>query len=544
MMFKNESEIVAEKAQKRYEALAKQKAQIRRQEAQDLDLDDDGSPNCKDWSFVNESNMAITRWLRRPTPDVLSTELMPSIEEQGIGFFISNFVARPGFIPRGQFEWIPELLERPQVPDLLRHSVNAVSLAGLGNARKSPEISQKARAEYASALRLTTSALQDKTVALRDDTLVSVIMLGMFENMVFSDRQSIDTWAKHTAGASALIVERGPEQFKGSIARRVFHQFYGVALLVALERGEMVHKGLHDLYDDLRPNSDYDRHGRMWTTRIVDVMHDAINLNQDKTSDPVTMLTRAMKIDRELDAVKSLMPSVWHYETLQLATPSDHHFGNVFSVYIDPWIAQMWNNLRSCRMYLYKAVRENIKKGLEHNPPCFIPSLVEPQKLAAEQVMRTTVAGVIASVPQITGMIPFPKQADLVAGTSLASSVMQQAQHRLHPPGTFLDPAQSPGMMHLIWPIYAVGQSDLATPKMRDWAIDMLQFLALRLGTRQAVVLAEELKETQRLGRRTGTITSELDSVDFFFDRMMNLNLGSDGVDVARRNMDKGWWER
>ncbi|KAL6709790.1 hypothetical protein ACN47E_001219 [Coniothyrium glycines] len=544
MMFRNESDVVAKKAEKRYKELGQQKTSgLTQQEPLTLDFTgDDTISHVNDWVFTNASIVPVTGRSRYPTPESLTTELIPSIEQQAVGFFISNFVAKPSVIPRGQFEWVTELLAEPHVDNLLKESVNAVSLAGFGNATKNPIIMQKARSAYVAALRLTKDAVNNKEVALRDDTLVSVIMLGMYENMVFQDRRSIDTWAKHVAGACALIEMRGPEQFKGSVARRIFHQFYGFALLVALERGTLVHKGLHDLYEDLRPNSDYDVHGRQWTTRIVDVMHDAINLNQDKTSPPIEMLRIAMRIDRELDEVKSLMPSIWHYETMQLSEPSLHHFGNVYSIYIDPWIAQMWNNLRSCRMYLYKAVRENIKKGCAQDPPLFLPELVEPQRLAAEQVMRTTVAGIIASVPQITGMIPFPKQSDLETRNSLASGVLERAQHQLHPPGTFLDPAQSPGMMHLIWPLYAAGQSDMATYNMRDWCIEMLQFLARRLGTNQAVVLAEELKETQRAGRRSGAITNELDSVDFFFDSMMILN--GDEYITMNNTFDKGWWEK
>lgn len=35
---------------------------------------------------------------------------------------------------------------------------------------------------------------------------------------------------------------------------------------------------------------------------------------------------------------------------------------------------------------------------------------------------------------------------------------------------------------------------------MRQWIIEILQYVALRIGTRQAVVLAEELKVIQRSG--------------------------------------------
>ncbi|KAH9860811.1 hypothetical protein J1614_012144 [Plenodomus biglobosus] len=532
MMFKNESVIVARKAERRYEELAKAKeVETKSRETTDVlmltqapDEDNLGALGFgKEWDFTRDSSTEMTSWSRYPTPVSMKRDLVPSVEQLALGFFIANYVAQPGLIPRGQFEWVTELLCRDDVDDAFRESVNAVSLAGYANTCKSKAIMQKAQAAYVSALRSTNTSLRDPELAVKDSVLVSVIMLGMYENMIFRDKRSIEVWAKHVHGACTLINLRGPSQFKSSIARRIFHQFYGVALLVALETGTTVHEGLKDLYEDLRPNSDYEVHGRQWTTRIVEVMHDSINLNQDKQADPKSMLARALQIDRELDEVKALMPSIWHYETVHLDTPSPYHYGEFYSVYIDPWIAQMWNNLRSCRMYLYKAVRENIKKGCEaYDPPLFSEAEVLPQKLGAEQVMRATVTGIISSVPQITGMLPFPRASEYRAFTSKAPSALEVCTFPrpiLQPPGTFIDPAKSPGMVHLIWPLYAAGQSDLASYEMREWCITTLQFIAQSIGTRQAVVLAEELKETQRVGRRTGSITDTLERMDFFFDR-------------------------
>ncbi|KAH9867264.1 hypothetical protein IAQ61_007856 [Plenodomus lingam] len=537
MMFKNESVHVARKAERRYEELAKAKGGgDGKSRGSDMlmltPVLHEGNTDVfsfgKEWGSARHSSTDMDSWspYRYPTPKSMRRELVPPMEQQALGFFIANYVAQPGLIPRGQFEWVTELLCRDDVDDAFRESVNAVSLAGYANTCKSPAIMQKAQAAYVSALRSTNASLRDPTLAVKDSVLVSVIMLGMYENMIFHDKRSIEAWAKHVHGACTLINLRGPMQFKSSIARRIFHQFYGVALLVALETGTTVPEGLKGLYEHLRPKSDYEIHGRQWTTRIVEVMHDAINLNQDKRADPKTMLARALQIDRELDEVKALMPSIWHYETVHLNTPSPYHYGAFYSVYIDPWIAQMWNNLRSCRMYLYKAVRENLKKGCEaYDPPLFSEAEALPQKLGAEQVMHATVAGIIASVPQITGMLPFPRASEYRSFTAsqpptAAPRARISARPALQPPGTFLDPAKSPGMMHLIWPLYAAGQSDLATYEMREWCIATLQFIARRIGTRQAVVLAEELKETQRVGRRSGNVTDTLESMDFFFDRV------------------------
>lgn len=521
MMFRNESDVVAKKAEKRYEELAKQKEPTASNRKEQQGLGYDGS----DWvAFTNDpsypprSSTHMVPWTRYPTPESMTLEIVPSIEEQAQGFFFANYVAQPSIVPRGQFEWVTELLARPDTEDILRRSVNATSLAGLANATKSPAIMQKAQAAYVDALRVTNSALRVKETAVKDSTLIAVIMLGMYENMVSQGKQSIHAWAKHVAGACALLNLRGKDQFKSELARRIFHQFYGVVLLVALETGTLVHEGMRDLYEALTPSSSYEVHGRQFTTKVVNVMYDAINLNQDKHSDPVTMVNTALKIDRELDIIKALMPSIWHYETITLGQPSEYHFGDTYHVYVDPWIAQMWNNLRSCRMYLYKILRDNVARGCEaYNPPLFSVDEIKPQKESAEQVMRATAAGVIASVPQITGMIPFPSpQSPKPRDPTSSGPMRQEPRYTLHPPGTFLDPAKSTGMVHLIWPLYAAGQSDLSSPEMRQWCIEMLHTIALRIGTRQAVVLAEDLKDIQR----SGSTSNVSKSSDCFFNRI------------------------
>lgn len=502
MMFKNESDVVAKKAEKRYEALAKQKV---------LPLLKKGGQEH------GEESVQLVPWTGYPSPESMILEITPSIEDQAQGFFIANYVAQPTIVPRGQFEWVTELLSQPNPEEILTLSVNAASLAGLAISTKSSAIMQKARAAYVDALRVTNSALSVKKTAVKDSTLIAVIMLGMYENMAFQGKQSIQAWIKHVAGACTLLKLRGKEQFESSISRRIFHQFYGVVLLVALETGTPVHEGMHELYEALHPTSDYDVHGRQFTTRVVNVMYDAVNLNQDRFSNPVTMVNTALRIDLELEKIKGLMPSIWHFETVYLETSSNYQYGDSYHVYFDPWLAQMWNHLRSCRLYLYRIMRENITKASEqYDPPLLAIDEMKPLKEAADEVMRTTAAGVIASVPQISGMIPFPDLAKLKREGSMMEGIKDHAlQYKLHAPGTFLNPSKSTGLVHLIWPLYAAGQADIASGEMRQWCIEMLHIVALRIGTRQAVVLADELQRIQ-----SGVLPAASKSSDFFFSRV------------------------
>jgi hypothetical protein len=505
MVFKDETHVVAKKAEKRYEELAKQKFQASPEEKGQLSPQSstseqsgsqgDSSPE------TSRSRSQLARRTRYPTPESMVTEIVPSIEEQAIGFFISNHVSQPTIIPRGQYEWVTELLSQPDVDEVFRSSVKAFSLAGLANSTKNPMIMARAHAAYGSALKMTNSALNVRQTAVRDSTLISVIMLGMYEAYVFPDKGSMETWAKHVEGACALLILRGKEQFASSVARRVFQQFYGVILLVCLATGRKIPPGICELYDYLAPPADYTAQGGQWTTRLAQFITDAMTLNEDTTSGPVAMITKALKLDRELGEIKALIPKIWRYETVHLDKPFEYAYGTFYHKYLDPWIAQMWNNLRSSRIHMYSIIRDQLSKGYrQHSPPLFSREQFTAQTQAAEHVIRTTSAAICASGPQLTGMIAFPKLpapkpgAVPPASRPVAISPHGGTRGKLHPPGTFLDPSRPTGLHHLIWPLYSAAVSDLPNSKLRQWTIDTLHFIALRIGTRQAVVLADELK--------------------------------------------------
>lgn len=498
MMFKDETAVVAKKAKKKYQALAMQSPRFGSESRDRQHSEIDGSKISFN-IYMDTDSQSLghidSQASRYPTPDSMIREITPSIEDQALGLFISSYVSQPALVPRGQYEWVLEAFHSPDCEEILRSSVHAASLAALANSTKNSVIAAKAYSAYGSALQMTNSALRVKETAVRDSTLISVIMLGLYENFVYHDKRSIQAWAKHVQGASALFNLRGKEQFQSSTTRRIFHHFYGIAQLVSLESGTPIPDGLRDLYDYCNQRSDYAVQGRQWTTRLTSFMHDAIDLNSDKGSDPITLVTKAINLDRELDSIKALMPKIWKYDTVRLRQPSKHAYGSFYHVYADPWLAQMWNNLRLCRMHLYGIIREQLWKGHEFVPPLFSWEEVEPQIAAAQKVIQVTTASICASVPQLTGMITFP---DYSTSSSSAVARSEDSRHQLHAPGTFLDPAKPTGMHHLIWPLYAAGSSDLANNEMRQHAIDMLSIIALRIGTRQAVVLAESLKEMQR----------------------------------------------
>ncbi|KAF2474639.1 uncharacterized protein BDR25DRAFT_167916, partial [Lindgomyces ingoldianus] len=501
MMFKNESDVVARKANMRYQELSKGKSPISSRWKRSHTSDNDStSSGASPASSTTSNHQFALRTGPSAHKKSMTRELMPPLEDQAVGFFFSNYVLTPTLVPRGQFDYLHELVNQHGAEKILQTAVTAAGLAGLGNATKCPHISKKAREEYVTALRMTNKALTLQETATKDSTLISVLMLGMYENFTFQTKDSQKAWTEHINGATTLINLRGIKQFYQSVSRRIFQQFYGTALLTCLQNRVAVPTGMTELWEAGTQINDYSIPGKEWTTCMIRFMLRVINLSGDSDSDPASMVASATKLDRELDTLKALIPNIWKYETVVLEEPLESVHSGFYHIYLDPWIIQMWNHLRSVRLNLHKLIREQLLKSLDQAPTFFDTHETGAQILISEQVMRTAAMGICATVPQVTGQIPFPVPSATTAvyADSAKSSDLfdiEDPRFKIHPPGTFLNPSRPTGMAYLIWPLYAAGVMDLCSEGMRDWVIDRLFYLGLKIGTRQAVVFAEELRE-------------------------------------------------
>lgn len=73
--------------------------------------------------------------------------------------------------------------------DTLVAGITATGLAGLANETKTPEIMRHARQQYALALRAINRALGSPIEALKDSTLLGVLILAIFETSAGSKQR-------------------------------------------------------------------------------------------------------------------------------------------------------------------------------------------------------------------------------------------------------------------------------------------------------------------------------------------------------------------
>ncbi|KAI4951328.1 hypothetical protein J4E91_004037 [Alternaria rosae] len=439
-MFKNESRVVAKKAEQRYEELAKSK--------------EPRTPLGRGEPNRIRSVQRIYPVRSPPKAESLALQPTPNVEAQAQGFFLANYAGAADFPQGGQFEWIPQLLSRPNIEGTLRESFRALSLAIFANAAKSPAVMRKARVAYGSALEETNRALMSHEAAVKDSTLISVILLGMYEGTVYTDKSSIDRWSKHVSGAYTLFMLRGKSQLETELGRRIFQQSYGVALFFTLELGTGIPKHLQELYDSIPTESGFNELGKKFMIGILHVMDAVVKLGQDKSQDPVETINRARSLSQELENIKALLPAAWHPTRVHLDVPSVHYCGNTYSICLFPVMSQMWNYTRFIGIQVHDIIRTNLMRVREEQTsPLYEAASLKACIEHEENVLRANVAAIIAAVPQTIGMVPSP----VFSAAGLAPKDETKDGPIMREPGTFIDSVVSPRLMQLVQPLYAVG---------------------------------------------------------------------------------------
>lgn len=108
-------------------------------------------------------------------------ELGTSAEDQASCFFFRNYVSEEQQYHNGNFQYLADIYASEEVGSALSDTVVSLGMVGLSNFWKAPSIMVDAHAKYNSALCLVSSHLRDVEEAKSNQTLVSVMLLGLYE---------------------------------------------------------------------------------------------------------------------------------------------------------------------------------------------------------------------------------------------------------------------------------------------------------------------------------------------------------------------------
>ncbi|KAH6668940.1 hypothetical protein B0J14DRAFT_657948 [Halenospora varia] len=386
-------------------------------------------------------------WLKTP---VLPEKKKPSAEERAVSSFFEKFVmypckesSSPGFL-----ELLPCLFEEVQREGrlALRWAVKAVSYASLAASLPATieevevgKVRLKANECYGRALAALGETLRDKEERVSDYTLMTVVVLDLFETIYLHD--STPNLGSHTEGMAQILRLRGPDQLYSargwSLFRLANHRLQRQQLAFPPERApkrsdiqdQLVDSLADDLAETKIEKDNYDI-GKV-CSRARELRVKLSNpLDLSSTNDPISGTISIIREMHALDATATSWRSgpKWTYQTLPLSSLilinssisdlSDINFDywpKTIELHHDAWIAYEWNYHRTGRIILHTNLIECLDRLLESsitNPNSDL-DLKATETYATLHALRQTslekisvlVDSILATVPQSLGDI-------------------------------------------------------------------------------------------------------------------------------------------
>jgi hypothetical protein len=427
-LFRDESAAVTKRAQRIYGASSSSKhdQKIDKRRAR-------SSPSPEEASGVPDFGQFVSL----SVPD---SSFSQPIEHVALAHFMSTY------IPGTHFIYLPELYNLEREDAALPATVHAVSLARLAWELGRPDLMQQARHAYAKALAETNLALSKPVVATSDAVLVSVLLLSLYESLVWADTGIPDNWTKHTRGALALIQLRGKQQLDTEVGRQMFTQVANIICVDSMRSGSRLSPDLIELQTAaLEYRNECPRY--VLSSITGEIATFLADLREGRLT-PLEVIAATQQLEEKLMAMVSSLPALWQYDEEEAEATQPEAYGRLMHRYHNRGSAQLWNSYRMTRIFL---------NGIRHGHARYLrfpnkDSLLEQAACNAQQMA----ADIFASIPQYADS----KQ------TSIGSA------------------------SNLLWPLSTVRSADLVGEDLRNFAEEKLKLLARELRIPQAEKIA------------------------------------------------------
>lgn len=430
-VFRDESCKVKEKAQKTYrkrsiglesDVTPSPSSQV------SMDVASDGGAGCT-LELFNRGSESLSWWMGFSIDDVALTHFMSS------------------YIPGSRFEFLPSMYSNLGSNLCLPATIGAVSKARLAWELAEPGILKSARSSYAKALTQLNLSLSNPRTATDDSTLVSVLLLSLFETMVWAGTGVPNNWVAHTRGAMALIKLRGKGQLNTEIGLQLFTQVINIVSVECIRLRERLPQEIVDLQAEVLRGHEDDPIYRVcrYTVELANLV--ARMAGGDMTTNQVVEETT--KMDKKYVAFAQSLTLTWGYHSVVLDEDDPEAYGRVIHQYYRPRAAQIWNSIRMTRILL---------NGILHGYASMLSLPSAASILTQAEYNRALMAtDICATVPYFLNSRTF----------TIASATT------------------------LLWPLSSV-RSSLIPQNLRDYAEQSLRRLGQRLRVPGAEVVASD----------------------------------------------------
>ena len=344
--------------------------------------------------------------------------IRPTCQERGTAFFFSRYVNANENVSHQRFDFLYDIW-KPGAPspgsqaDVVMASMAAVGLIGISQLTHSEEIIDSARKSYGTALCLTNAALKDPGEAVKDTTMLSVLILGVYEMMAKPGLETIKTWQDHINGAMELAKLRGVEQFRTRAGVRMFKMLCENVTISCMQRGNPMPSELVALQNvllsttltDHRPDEFDKNNFPKAIYKLLQVRHDMRMTDLRNSID--VLLSRLNELEVELDKPLSTFSADYYFKEYKVTCAHKAVFNDMCHVYPSIAIATACNWLRSGRILVLETILAAVQRLFpepgEHGE--LVPADYMATFLQACSRLNHVHSAIIASMPQHFGLL-------------------------------------------------------------------------------------------------------------------------------------------
>lgn len=412
------------------------------------------------------------------------------LDDLGINHFINSYVdygseASPGF-----FGYAIPMLALEEDSKIIAPAMRAVGLAGLANldtSRKN-ELMRNSRSSYAEAIDLVNQAVASTDgAAQRDATIVSVLILGLYESNTCSSNTSLDAWAGHVDGAAALLASRGVAQFRTSSGMRIFFDALSLLMARCAQAGIALPPRIRLLRAQAARFTDVSDPAWIMAGAFIDVMEIHRRVDPDNSKSPLRpdeweqCLAQTVVVDRELASRFdfSQLPAKWLFKTISDPLgDSQIIYQNTYHIYPDTGVAKIWNGMRACRLIANTVILSILRRDAVAAGETLASGQYSDLCQQAGEIVGQMRTDILASAPQLMGHVSYP-----------SLCLVTQDRGDLCP----LPPANS---WFTMWYLYLVGAASADSPESRSWVANQLRGIREVTGIEKASYFSD-LVESQ-----------------------------------------------
>ncbi|PMB70941.1 hypothetical protein BM221_003401 [Beauveria bassiana] len=460
----------------------------------------------------------------------------------GLDFFLTHYVVHQSGPSTGFLDYVVTILAREEGHELLEGAVLAVGFSGLARTTKQTDLMCRSIMMYTHTMERVNRALADPVAARRDSTIVTVLVLALYE---FS-KASLDGWKQHIDGAVSLLNVRGKSQFATTTGLQIFKDVFTQLLTNCLRIGVPMPSSLRmlrteaskafsvsdpywigasamvellDLYHQISPSGyTYINHNPNTPVPNNSSSMPALSSNSPKNAAPnltieelERFLSQALDIDYRLESSFAECPPEWCYAVMPnppaptLDTTRFH--GEVHHLYHDVYIANVWNRMRTCRILANHAIGYLLLRGANIDPNWFFSNNYVDRLQGVSKTMAHIRADLLAAVPQLMGYVTSPAQQQVqheqqmyrprgmtpVATSDSGIDVGDATSPPYSPTSVFgsSEPVSgytgsAAGCYFATWVLLTVGCMHSLTDETRAWTVTQLRRISTQAGFTQA----------------------------------------------------------